>query len=337
MPAANFDPRNNSSAFQEDLAAKKNEQDELDAAQAEAEQAELERMYMLEMEENRNMEQMQRAEAAKERSPGSAISGLASSEAKKVASRAVVQGGKVAARAGASAAMSAISFLAPWVLGILAAIILIIGIILIFVTSLSYACNQPGTVGWGTRLISSVASYTVTAGADVCAEIGGLVGSMGATMDIGNSTGISLSEQEIRENFAAYGIGVNKGCVNKLTRYQDIAGGQTCLEGMNSDVIAEIIILKGECDAWLSAKNGKPSECNLTVTGGTEAGHASGSCSHSGGYKIDLSLDSDMDAFIIASGTPQPPRGSDPVWRIDARDAYYTRESDHWDISVGCA
>jgi hypothetical protein len=74
------------------------------------------------------------------------------------------------------------------------------------------------------------------------------------------------------------------------------------------------------------------SGCSLTITGGTETGHASGTYSHWNGYKLDYSLTTCVSNYVTSKftyiglrsdGAPQYQSGSGNI---------YAREGNHWDV-----
>ncbi|CAH1776639.1 unnamed protein product [Owenia fusiformis] len=73
-----------------------------------------------------------------------------------------------------------------------------------------------------------------------------------------------------------------------------------------------------------------PSGCSVTVTGGTETGHSSGTYSHWNGYKIDLRLNSCLDSYITTTFPFNRWRGSDAVYRSPSGNDY-VKEGNHWD------
>ena len=81
------------------------------------------------------------------------------------------------------------------------------------------------------------------------------------------------------------------------------------------------------------------SGCAITITGGTETGHASGTYSHWNGYKIDLSLYSCVGSYITRTFPYAGTRGDGaPMYKSGAGNIY-AKESNHWDItyySCGC-
>ncbi|USX52189.1 hypothetical protein [Lentzea sp. HUAS12] len=70
------------------------------------------------------------------------------------------------------------------------------------------------------------------------------------------------------------------------------------------------------------------SGCALTITGGTETGHASGTYSHWNGYKVDYRLSSCITNYI--KGTFSSIGGN--KWKSGAGNIYYL-ESNHWDVT----
>ncbi|MPZ86328.1 MAG: hypothetical protein GEV28_40550 [Actinophytocola sp.] len=90
----------------------------------------------------------------------------------------------------------------------------------------------------------------------------------------------------------------------------------TSFTGIKSGTVSGIITFK------------KSSRCKVTVTGGTETGHASGTYSHWNGYKVDIAKTSCTTNYIkrsfrsIGGGR----------WRSSAGNVYYD-EGNHWDIT----
>ena len=77
----------------------------------------------------------------------------------------------------------------------------------------------------------------------------------------------------------------------------------------------------------------RASGCALTITGGTEVGHASGTYSHYNGYKVDISHNSCIDGYVKNSFTYIGLRGDGyPQWKA-ASGNLYCDEGNHWDIT----
>ncbi|WP_432927608.1 hypothetical protein ACQPZZ_39475 [Microbispora sp. CA-135349] len=87
----------------------------------------------------------------------------------------------------------------------------------------------------------------------------------------------------------------------------------------------------------------RDSGCPVTVTGGTEAGHAGGRYSHGNGYKVDLAHNRCLDAYVTRTYRYWRTRGDgvalyrppapDPRTGSDAPDDdVWADESTHWDV-----
>ncbi|GGO49896.1 hypothetical protein GCM10012287_28320 [Streptomyces daqingensis] len=90
----------------------------------------------------------------------------------------------------------------------------------------------------------------------------------------------------------------------------------TSLEQVNSATIDGAITLKGA------------SGCALTVTGGTETGHADGTYSHWNGYKLDFSMSSCLTSYIKNTFTSI----GGNKWQSGSGNIYFD-ESNHWDVT----
>ncbi|MGW4569337.1 hypothetical protein ACWEN3_45850 [Streptomyces sp. NPDC004561] len=76
----------------------------------------------------------------------------------------------------------------------------------------------------------------------------------------------------------------------------------------------------------------RASGCALNITGGTEAGHASGTYSHWNGYKLDLSKYTCVGNYIKNTFSYSGLRGDGyPMW-TSASGNVYTDEGSHWDV-----
>jgi hypothetical protein len=76
----------------------------------------------------------------------------------------------------------------------------------------------------------------------------------------------------------------------------------------------------------------KSSNCDLTVTGGTETGHADGTYSHWNGYKLDFHMTSCLSDYV--KGNFSSIGGS--KWKSGAGNIYYD-EGNHWDVTFHSA
>ncbi|MFD3483544.1 hypothetical protein [Streptomyces sp. NPDC058665] len=109
---------------------------------------------------------------------------------------------------------------------------------------------------------------------------------------------------------AGIGIRSSGGCSDR--------NNPTCtsLDQVNSATIQGAITLKGATG------------CAMTVTGGTETGHASGTYSHWNGYKLDFAMSSCLTNYI--TGTFTSIGGS--KWQSASGNIYYN-EVNHWDVT----
>lgn len=178
----------------------------------------------------------------------------------------------------------------------------VIGIVLILAAWLIIDTLLRGLTGngldvWGTLGGTEPTSAVVPAGGDVAAGV---------------SAG-QYTDAEARTALSAAGITV-----------WESAPGRTQLGGINQSTLNEAIRLRQACG------------CPVTVTGGTESGHAAGTYSHGSGYKIDLD-DSTALTNHIKNNYTQGGRRSDgaTLYTDPSRPGVeYALEGDHWDITV---
>ena len=81
------------------------------------------------------------------------------------------------------------------------------------------------------------------------------------------------------------------------------------------------------------------SGCGLTITGGTETGHAGGTYSHANGYKLDFSRTSCLTGWIHGTYTYIGLRGDGAPMYEAASGNVYADEGNHWDVTYytcGC-
>ncbi|ESK85108.1 peptidoglycan-binding domain 1 protein [Moniliophthora roreri MCA 2997] len=91
-------------------------------------------------------------------------------------------------------------------------------------------------------------------------------------------------------------------------------------------------ILSGTVDGVVGLKQAA-GVSSLTITGGTEVGHAGGPYSHSKGCKVDIRHSSQLDNYIKTTFTKMTNRGDGyPQWR-DAKGNTYCDEGHHWDVT----
>ncbi|MCO5970089.1 hypothetical protein [Actinoallomurus soli] len=99
----------------------------------------------------------------------------------------------------------------------------------------------------------------------------------------------------------------------------------TSFEGLRAATFAGLLALK------------EASHCHLTVSGGTEAGHAAGRYSHGAGYKLDLLPNRCLDRYIPEHFERVPTRGDGAVQYRAPGPVMFARERSHWDITFGGA
>ncbi|RKS79225.1 hypothetical protein BZB76_0675 [Actinomadura pelletieri DSM 43383] len=74
------------------------------------------------------------------------------------------------------------------------------------------------------------------------------------------------------------------------------------------------------------------SGCEITVTGGTERGHASGPRSHWNGYKLDIARSACVDRAVTRHPSAGVRRDGARLYR-SPDGTLFAREKNHWDIA----
>ncbi len=159
-------------------------------------------------------------------------------------------------------------------------------------------------------------------------KINGVLGG-GVTAELGGTgnqvhpaaTAVNGNEAAVRQQFASAGISINHPACPSGSNGQ----GCTNVGGMRQATISQVINLNSACHG-----------CGVTVTGGSEPGHASGQYSHPNGYKVDLRNSSSALNSLLNGLKHTGERGGDsggPIFK-DACGNEYVNESDHWDITV---
>jgi hypothetical protein len=77
----------------------------------------------------------------------------------------------------------------------------------------------------------------------------------------------------------------------------------------------------------------KASGCAMTITGGTETGHASGTYSHWNGYKLDYSLTTCVSNYVKGSFARIADRSDGAAQYKSASGNIYALEGNHWDVT----
>jgi hypothetical protein len=204
-------------------------------------------------------------------------------------------GKKAATRAGAQAAGSAATGAAAASSGIWVPVLIIVVVVLLLILLLTLvvggitsACTQEGWKGTLVRAGSKVASWTGFVSKDFCNEFADYPVGSGATDSVYGQVLLGQNtDAQARAFLLQHGITVNHP--------QPV----TNLEGINQKTLDEIVAFKESCDAWAKATGRFPNTCAVVFTGGTEAGHATnGTCTHAKGYKFDMNMSANTDAFI---------------------------------------
>ncbi|HEX6470972.1 MAG TPA: hypothetical protein VF069_17870 [Streptosporangiaceae bacterium] len=89
-------------------------------------------------------------------------------------------------------------------------------------------------------------------------------------------------------------------------------------------------IRRGSVDGLIAFK--RRSGCRITVSGGTERGHAHGRFSHWNGYKIDVVPNRCVDRYITNRLRPVGIRGDGAEMFRAPSGAIYADEKSHWDL-----
>jgi hypothetical protein len=150
----------------------------------------------------------------------------------------------------------------------------------------------------------------------------------GAALAVAGSVALAapasaVSQASAEAQFSAAGIGWTSsgGCTNP--------NNPTCtsFEGIRQATI----------DGGITLKNA--SGCGLTITGGTETGHAGGTYSHANGYKLDFSRTSCLTSWVHHTYTYIGVRSDGAPMYQAASGNIYADEGNHWDVTYytcGC-
>ena len=127
-----------------------------------------------------------------------------------------------------------------------------------------------------------------------------------------------LSHTTAANYVKAEGIAISSsgGCSDRLN------SKCTSLEQINCKSIKGIINYK------------KVSGCSITITGGSETGHSSGTYSHWNGYKLDISVSTCHSNYITSKYTYVGQRpGDNAALYKDPSGNQFALEGNHWDIT----
>jgi hypothetical protein len=164
------------------------------------------------------------------------------------------------------------------------------------------------------RALRASALTTVLAGSLLTSVVTGAAPSFAVT---------KLTDAQAASQLSASGIGRSSsgGCTNRNV------ATCTSYEQINQETVSGIKTFKAI------------SGCAVTITGGTETGHASGTYSHWNGYKVDVPLTTCISSYITGHYAYAGVRGDGaPMYKAPSGNIY-ARESSHWDITYyvcGC-
>ena len=133
----------------------------------------------------------------------------------------------------------------------------------------------------------------------------------------------AVSHASAASQFSAAGIGWTS------------SGG--CSNPTNSTCTSFEGIRQATVDGAITLKNA--SGCGLTITGGTETGHAAGQYSHAAGYKLDFSRTTCLTSWIQGTYTYIGQRSDGAAQYQAASGNVYADEGNHWDVTYytcGC-
>jgi hypothetical protein len=110
-----------------------------------------------------------------------------------------------------------------------------------------------------------------------------------------------------------------------------------CTDRTNSTCTSFEGIRQATIDGAITLKNA--SGCALTITGGTETGHATGTYSHSTGYKLDFARTTCLTSWVHNTYSYSGTRSDGTPLYTAASGNVYADEGNHWDVlyySCGC-
>lgn len=132
-----------------------------------------------------------------------------------------------------------------------------------------------------------------------------------------NASGYKMSQSAAASSLSSVGItwSSSGGCTTR--------SNPTCtsFSQINSGTVGGVKTLK------------TASGCRVTITGGTEVGHAAGTYSHYNGYKVDTAQNSCLDSYVMNSFTRIANRGDGYAQWRSAAGNIYCDEGNHWDIT----
>ncbi len=104
-----------------------------------------------------------------------------------------------------------------------------------------------------------------------------------------------------------------------------------CSDRNNSTCTSFDGLRQASVDGAITLRNA--SGCGLTITGGTEVGHAAGTYSHANGYKLDFSRTTCLTTWVHNTYTYIGLRGDGAAQYRSASGNVYADEGNHWDVT----
>lgn len=111
----------------------------------------------------------------------------------------------------------------------------------------------------------------------------------------------------------------------------------SCTDRTNSTCTSFDGLRQTTIDGAITLK--RASGCALTITGGTETGHAGGTYSHGTGYKLDFRRTTCLDSWVTGTYSYIGQRSDGAAQYRAASGNIYANEGSHWDVvfySCGC-
>ncbi|CAG7785483.1 unnamed protein product [Allacma fusca] len=136
-----------------------------------------------------------------------------------------------------------------------------------------------------------------------------------AVFSLGSAAKLNHAQALSQIQAAGVGISSSGGCSDRTK--------PTCtsLDQINDSTINGVVTLK------------RASGCSLTVTGGTEVGHAGGTYSHANGYKVDYSLNTCISGYVTGTFPRIADRSDGAAQYKSASGNIYALEGNHWDVT----
>lgn len=145
---------------------------------------------------------------------------------------------------------------------------------------------------------------------------GAVLATAGLVGVAGQAAAVTQAEAEAAFNAAGVGWTSTGGCTDRNNP------SCTSFDGLRDDSVKGAVTLK------------QASGCDITITGGTEVGHAgSGPWSHSGGGKLDFRLNDCLNGYVTSNFTYVGERGDGPIYNSPSGNEYVLENSSHWDVT----